>query len=388
VPRLIDIIRNPSRGFRRFLAFTAILALGSAAALACNVPVFRYALEHWRPDQYRAVVFHRGELTAEDQERVAQLEQQAESTRVNIRLRTVDIDAMKDPTDRELFADSQDAELPRLVLQYPAYLRLDHAVWSGPVTEESVAALVDSSARREMLKRLVEGQTGVWILLETGDAVQDEPAFRLLSSELKQLQLSLKLPKLTDSPEDILLGGPDLRVAFSTLRIRRDDPLEQPLVAMLLAAEDDLNETREPMVFPVFGRGRVMLPLVGAGISEDNIRTSASFLVGACSCQVKELNPGFDLLVSADWKELIPWATSPAFAPGNPTDGEPELVAIPSGSKAAPAVDSLPPFADAAASPASNESPASTPANRLPIMLGAAVLVGLALAALLRRQPS
>ena len=34
----------------------------SAAALPCNIPVFRYALERWPSDDYQLVVYHKGPL--------------------------------------------------------------------------------------------------------------------------------------------------------------------------------------------------------------------------------------------------------------------------------------------------------------------------------------
>jgi hypothetical protein len=40
------------------IAFAAL----SAPAVACNIPVFRYALERWRADSYEAVLFYRGRL--------------------------------------------------------------------------------------------------------------------------------------------------------------------------------------------------------------------------------------------------------------------------------------------------------------------------------------
>ena len=40
--------------------------LSAAIAAACNVPVFRYALERWQNDLYHVVVFHKGELAGED----------------------------------------------------------------------------------------------------------------------------------------------------------------------------------------------------------------------------------------------------------------------------------------------------------------------------------
>ena len=42
-----------------------LIVLTAAPLWACNVPVFRYALEHWRSDPYQVVFFHRGELTPE-----------------------------------------------------------------------------------------------------------------------------------------------------------------------------------------------------------------------------------------------------------------------------------------------------------------------------------
>ena len=38
----------------------------STNAHACSVPVFRYAVEHWPPDVYEALVLHRGKLSETD----------------------------------------------------------------------------------------------------------------------------------------------------------------------------------------------------------------------------------------------------------------------------------------------------------------------------------
>jgi hypothetical protein len=73
---------------------------------------------------------------------------------------------------------------------------------------------------------------------------------------------------------------------------------------MLLSTEPDLAAVREPIVFPIFGRGRALYALVGKGIRAETIEQAATFLIGKCSCQVKEQNPGTDLLLTADWKAL------------------------------------------------------------------------------------
>ena len=61
----------------------------------------------------------------------------------------------------------------------------------------------------------------------------------------------------------------------------------------------------EPIAFPIFGRGRVLYGLIGEGIASDVIDEASLFLTGACSCEVKEQNPGVDLLMSVDWDRLI-----------------------------------------------------------------------------------
>ncbi|MDE2714511.1 MAG: hypothetical protein OSB74_09135, partial [Verrucomicrobiota bacterium] len=74
----------------------------------------------------------------------------------------------------------------------------------------------------------------------------------------------------------------------------------------LLNSEDDLKELQhEPMAFPVFGRGRALNALVGKGINADMIDEASAFLSGPCSCQVKRQNPGFDLLTSVNWDQLL-----------------------------------------------------------------------------------
>jgi hypothetical protein len=318
----------------------AVLGL-AAVACACNVPVFRFALERWRPDPYRVVLLHKGPLTAADLETIRPLEEHHEQSLANLSLRTIDVDELAraegddeaQAADRELVKAFGDGELPRLIVQYPASLQIQKPIFVGPAGRESIAGLLDSPARRELVKRLTDGQTAVWILLEPAGGADSGDAANLLGTELPKLQQELKLPELTTAPEDTLLAETPLRVEFSLLRVRRDDPKELALVAMLIGSEPDLAERNDPMVFPVFGRGRALLPLIGAGITGKNIHDAAAFLVGACSCEVKELNPGFDLLIAADWEEQLASGGERLVTPP-PTavpSGPPVLVPIPTG---------------------------------------------------------
>ena len=47
------------------VATMALIAVWATDLDACSTPVFRYALERWPADYFPAVVFHRGELSAE-----------------------------------------------------------------------------------------------------------------------------------------------------------------------------------------------------------------------------------------------------------------------------------------------------------------------------------
>ena len=306
--------------------------------LACNVPVYRFALERWRPDPYRVVLVHEGPVDASHQKLLGPLQDQQDKSAVNVTVQDVDVTNFPDDKSDGVSKTKEKAQLPMLVVNYPAHLRIEQPIWKGAIDSDAIARLTDSPIRKELIKRLVDGQTAVWLFLESGHPEKDGPAFSLLETELKKLEQELKLPELTDSPDDTLLSNDPLRIAFSLLRVPRGDPQEQMLVEMLVHSEPDLADRSDPLVFPVFGRGRALFPLVGAGITKENILESATFLVGPCSCQVKELNPGFDLLLAADWDQLLSLegieltavATQERVVP----KGEVELVPIPKGSSA------------------------------------------------------
>lgn len=327
----------PFRSATTIVATLLAVLVGTAILRACNVPVFRYALERWHPDAYRLTVLHRGPLDESQRKTIEALETSAASDS-NIAVRVVDADRIESDEDRALLAAQASPNFPWLAVQYPRGLRIEPTVWAGPLAEADVARLVASPVRTELIRRLAAGQTAVWLLLESGDAAKDAAAATLLEAELKKLPTKLELPELTSAPEDNLLSDAPLELNFSLLRVTRGDA-EQPLVETLLHSESDLKDFAEPMVFPVFGRGRAFPPLVGAGITADNIHESAAFLVGACSCEVKELNPGFDLLLKADWNVLLFKEAAPPEAIAARTaaaSGPPELVAIPVGASATP----------------------------------------------------
>ena len=314
----------------RLLALAAVLLLTATAARACNVPVFRYALERWPADPYEVIVFHRGPLSPTDQALTAALAKiaDADTPAANFTFERVDLTKKPDKELAQLFEAQPDRDqLPFLVVRYPAQSGREVNVWSGRLNADAVHRLLDSPARREVVRRIVGGDSGVWILLDSGDRAKDDAAERLLRAELGKLQRTLKLPELTSDPEDQLSAkGPELKLAFSLLRVSRADPAEVMLVRMLQGLEEELPTDR-PMAYAVFGRGRALPPLIGAGIRPDNLRADARFVTGPCTCKVKEQNPGVDLLILADWD--APANRQPALAlPGDAAPAHPPATVL------------------------------------------------------------
>src|SRR5262245_2848338 len=131
---------------RRFLVgWFLALTLGPAAT-ACNVPVFRYALERWRPDPYEVIIFHRGPSSAADKALGDRLEKAADGEPVpaNVLPFLVDLNKEKDKATLELFAAQPKPTLPWAIVRYPEGSRVRESLYAGPLNSGLVASLLDS----------------------------------------------------------------------------------------------------------------------------------------------------------------------------------------------------------------------------------------------------
>jgi hypothetical protein len=273
---------------------------------ACSVPVFRYALERWPADYYEAVLIHRGQMTEAQKKLLNELRQEDSETDalLNLHLMEADIASATDEKVKSLLMSEELPEiLPVLALWYPWQKGQAPPVWQGRFNSSTVAALLQSPARKKLAERLIEGQTTVWVFLKSGNSDKDKAALQLLEKELEAAAQELK-EAAESMPED--LSTPEVTYEFSILPVSRSDPNEHMLITLLMSSEPDLKEySNEPIVFPVFGRGRALYALVGEGISSDNIRETIYFLTGPCSCQIKMLNPGVDLLLAENWDAAV-----------------------------------------------------------------------------------
>lgn len=280
----------------------------------CNVPVFRYALERWPASPYEAVLFLKGPPPPE----IEAFLREIESSAVNLVVERVDPEGSMDGALLKLWNKQKNPSLPWMVVRFPMSPESAPAAWAGPPRIETLRALIDSPVRQEILRRLIRGDSAVWLLIECGDREQDEAAEKLLGTQLAELERTLRLPE-TDPEEMPLLSNIPLKIAFSVLRVSRGDPGEKEFLEMLAQAGGDLAEGKRPVVLPVFGRGRALWPLSGERLCAEDIIETAEFIAGPCSCQVKEMNPGLDLLIRADWEALL--SAAPADASSGVGEG-------------------------------------------------------------------
>ena len=279
-----------------------LFVLLPSLAFACSVPVFRYAMERWPADYYEAVLIYRGQLTEDQKQLLNELRQEDSDTEAFLNLRTLEADvaeATEEKVKGLLMSEELPQTLPVLVLWYPWQRGRTPPLWQGPFTSSTVAALLQSPKRQKLVEHLIEGQTAVWIFLESGNDDKDKAALRLLEQELETATQELK-EQAESIPDEF--GVPEVTYSFSILPVSRSDPNERMFLTLLLNSEPDLDEyADEPMVFPVLGRGRVLFALIGEGITADNIRETIYFLTGPCGCEIKMMNPGVDLLMAANW---------------------------------------------------------------------------------------
>jgi hypothetical protein len=300
-------------GWAGLVMAMAVLLPGPASA--CDTPVYRYALERWQPDDFLLVA-----------PASAQKPLRKEIDALASRVPRANV-AVLDPVEAEQIGRQADPD--RMVLLAPPdkwQPRKFKEVWSGPPTAAALARLADSPARRELAKRLITGEAIVWVVVERGEAGDADGLKKLdplitefIRNVVAQDEARKDEPSL-DDPDAPALKPSDKAIFWpprmSVLRVRADDPQEREFTALLTAAGDP-EDAGVSAVFPVFGCGRTLGGLRLADLKAEVFLSACDFLTGACSCEVKEISPGSDLLVAADWNavpRLIPRHDEDAFA--------------------------------------------------------------------------
>lgn len=290
------------RSLRRW-AFAVVFVLAVSCgflprASACSIPVFRYALDRWSADAYRLEV---SPADAKDEAVAKFLRNLGTSSPYNIE--GVRMPAEATGLSRLLAPASKDGQRSE--------------VWSGMLNAELLGQFVNSPLRQRLVEDILAGASGVWVFVESGDKAADDAAVAKLEKRLRYLENVAQLPRIDPNDPTSKLGpGPKLQVKFTVERVTKTDAKETMFLKMLAGSKATEEMAKGSWLAAVFGRGRVLGSWPAVGFGDEQVEEVCLFLLGACSCQVKNLNPGWDLLLSADWEAGLDKADKLAMASG------------------------------------------------------------------------
>ena len=289
---------------------------------ACQVPVFRYALERWASDKYELAIFFNDSLS-EDQEALVN------SLDINANIETFRVDAKN-------MSGSEVAKYGNILvpegkvigqLHYPwsvgrgnRSIDTDIPLWKGELTTESLGLIVDSPVRKAIREKIISGESAVWVILGSGDKEKDIAVEKELKKYLQNVSQKIEIPEGVVGPgeldrvasgevdvEDVLRSTIPLKISFDVIRIEKGDPREKIFSLMLKSYVPHLKRAypNQNLIFPVFGRGRTLEAIPASVMTEEIMMKACTYICGACSCEVKRENPGIDLIMTASWQDAL-----------------------------------------------------------------------------------
>ncbi len=299
--------------FRQMMRLiTLISTVYASGVCACTIPVFRYALDRWEADKFHLV------LPASAAQDMA-LQDVLRPLRAN---GTANMDISTSPDASVKMAELRNSRESSLL------------VWSGALNGAALAALLDSPARKKLVECILAGDSFIWVIADNGSPL-DEVEVARIEKRLRFLEQVASLPIQDPNDPDSQLGpGPPLRLKFTTLRLRRDDPAESTLLRMLAGPKGAFDPATTSFAAAVFGRGRVLGAWPLALLDDAALEDASMFLVGRCGCRLKNENPGWDILLNVDWEKALQSAISSAEPPridvpvASKTAATPEVVKI------------------------------------------------------------
>jgi hypothetical protein len=300
------------------LLFTT--ALLRAETCACTIPVFRYALDRWEADHFQLIV---PASTSQNPELTDLLRPLRANGKANL-----DITTAKDAA--VVTAELLDSKTH------------EKSLWKGALDKAALDAVLDSPGRKQLTERILAGESTVWVIVDDGKP-ESQPEIKRIETRLKFLEQVASLPIQDPNDPDSQLGpGPALKLKFTTLQLRADDPAEKVLIAMLAGPEGKIDPTQS-FAAPVFGRGRVLGAWNLHQLDDASLEDASMFLVGRCSCRLKNENPGWDILMNVDWPQALAEAgkgkTLPDAAPKPVAAMQPEIVSTEKPASPLPAAD-------------------------------------------------
>ncbi|MCH2209057.1 MAG: hypothetical protein MK132_24780 [Lentisphaerales bacterium] len=310
-------------------AFILILLFSQVLSFACEVPVFRYALERWERDLYKVFVIHRGELSAEEKDNFEKLQKSSIGFggHTNLVVFSVNLENEKEAenfnTTYPTLKDIQPADKAKMVLLYPNITKVYYPIWQGDLNKGNLRELLEPQATGELMKGILQGYSSTFLLMESGNKESDEKAALEVQKAIEQLKEKLEIPEgivqadgevtggkltayqaATIDPSNVLKSGIPLKIDFHLVRMPKNEsnPIFRAILAKVFKTD---SQEDQPRLFAFFGRGRLLGPMVGDEITVKHISQLSAYLCSACSCQVKRQNPGMDFLTTLNWTSYL-----------------------------------------------------------------------------------
>jgi hypothetical protein len=244
------------------LFYYKIIILAGLISLACTTRVSEWVLLNAMPEQYSLIYFHNSPLSETIKKQNLAVEGSLKTA--NIQFKTV---------------NRQDIKSPYYGLYY------EDRLFSKYDKPDEFRNLITSPLREKIAAELLQGKLCVMVYLKSDNSEKDEKGLTTLRKAIAA------------SPFGKIITVFDLS---------RNSKEEADFASLLLNVEDDLKGIQEPMLFGVFGRFKALEPLLGKGITEENIGLMINFLTAECSCLIKDDLPGTDILFPDKWDNPQP----------------------------------------------------------------------------------
>jgi hypothetical protein len=244
------------------LIFLKVIIAFGLLNLMCTTKVSEWVLINTVPNQYTLVYYSNTPVSESVSRQNAEIFETLNSANIEFRN-----------------ADKKD-------LQHPYYgLYYGNRLFSKYDNPGEMKNLSSSPVRMKIASELMAGKLCVMLYLTTDNKEKDEKGLKLIQKSVDS------------SPfKDII----------TLVVLSRNSVEEAHFASLLLNVESDLKSIPEPMLFGIFGRFKALEPLLGRGITEENIKLMINFLTADCSCLIKDNLPGTDILFTNNWDNPAP----------------------------------------------------------------------------------
>ncbi|MFC4990812.1 hypothetical protein [Rubritalea tangerina] len=206
--------------------FTTLLTL-AGIAYACQVPVFRYALERWETDKYALYLVTPKPLSAEQTQLAEKIIAAQDTT--NFELNSIVLEGL---SERELWQlpeiDTSITE-PTLMLFAPAKTQQTKPLYTTSFTGSGFQQLVTSPVRKQLVKKLIAGTSCIWIVIHNNKPQEALAIQQDLDKHLAKIETKIEIADavvetderhtIDDSTDldDVLRSSIPLKIEFGSL---------------------------------------------------------------------------------------------------------------------------------------------------------------------------